>query len=62
MFVLTKACPVQGVLWHKKQKYNIVTREKLKEEMFLWLFLCPLSAKWWPYGRHFPPKRIEFSP
>jgi hypothetical protein len=34
MFVLSKACPVQGVLWHKKQKYNIITREKLKEEMF----------------------------
>jgi hypothetical protein len=61
MFVLSKAGPVQGLLWHKKQKYYIFIRKKLKEEMFLMLFFCAESAKWRPYGRHFPPKRKMFS-
>jgi hypothetical protein len=41
IFELSKACPVQGVLWHKKQKSNIFIRKKLEEEMFLWIcFQC----------------------
>jgi hypothetical protein len=42
-----KDCTVQGVLWHQKQKYNIINKEKLIEKMFFFVALfCVLSTKW----------------
>jgi hypothetical protein len=52
MFVLSKACPVQGVMWHKKQKYNIFRRKN--SNVFVALFLC--------FKRKMAAVRLPFSP
>jgi hypothetical protein len=61
MFLLSKAGPVQGLLWHKNKNTIFLSEKKLKEEMFLMLFFCAVSAKWRLYGAIFPLKRKMFS-
>jgi hypothetical protein len=54
-------CTVQGgpsqgfVVAQETKTLYFYQKKKLKEEMFLMLFFCAVSAKWRPYGPHFPP-------